>query len=328
MPTQNHVNKKFDDPIIFKNTAHNDFNDKNLGNVRFVKINSIPAVREHLTPKHYVDQGIFYNVHESSLLRLDPDEKLKPNEKDSIVLNSTLTTPRSIIGISTKSYVDSLHEITRRRRDLSSVYNDQDIEIDNIKLTNLDSITVNRDPSFDNELANKIYIDDELDKSTVLRFNQTVQNYLKVSVGIDTYNLTKNDKIQTTDGTINKYPSTGGYFLQNWIKCNDKNNSGKIQNFIKSVKTISPTGCLGATGLPPIGNNFVYIETSSNNHGNIVFVSFERTDINQISNITFYFNGISILTNDSIKSMGRFRIQLLLEDNTWSTRYNIPRNVR
>ena len=26
--------------------------------------------------------------------------------------------------------------------------------------------------------------------------------------------------------------------------------------------------------------------------------------------------------------MGRFRIQLLLQDNTWSTRYNIPKNDR
>ena len=26
--------------------------------------------------------------------------------------------------------------------------------------------------------------------------------------------------------------------------------------------------------------------------------------------------------------MGRVRIQLLLEDNTWSTRYNIPKNDR
>ena len=26
--------------------------------------------------------------------------------------------------------------------------------------------------------------------------------------------------------------------------------------------------------------------------------------------------------------MGRFRIQLLLEDNAWSTRYNIPKNDR
>ena len=72
----------------------------------------------------------------------------------------------------------------------------------------------------------------------------------------------------------------------------------------------------------------MYIETSSNNQGKIVFVSFEQTDIIQISNITFYYNRCSILTNDSIKSMGRFTIQLLLEDNTWSTSYNIPKNDR
>ena len=58
-----------------------------------------------------------------------------------------------------------------------------------------------------------------------------------------------------------------------------------------------------------------------------MFVSSERTDIKQISNITFYYNRFSILTNDSKKSMGRF-IQLFLEDNTWSTRYNIPKNDR
>ena len=90
------------------------------------------------------------------------------------------------------------------------MFNDQDNEIDNRKLTNLDSITVNRNPNLDNELANKEYIDDELDKNTVLRFKQTLQNYLKVSDGNDTYNLTKYDKVQFTDTTIIKYPNTGG----------------------------------------------------------------------------------------------------------------------
>ena len=70
----------------------------------------------------------------------------------------------------------------------------------------------------------------------------------------------------------------------------------------------------------------MYIETSTTNHGNNVFVSFERTDIIQISNITFYYNRFSILTNDSLKSMGRFIIQFFLEDKTWSTRYNVPKN--
>ena len=73
----------------------------------------------------------------------------------------------------------------------------------------------------------------------------------------------------------------------------------------------------------------MYIETRSNNHGHErVFVSFERTDIIQISNITFPFNSFSFLANIFKKSVGRFRIQLLLEDNTWSTRYKIPENDR
>ena len=225
------------------------------------------------------------------------------------------------------SYVNNLHEINRNKRDLSSVFNDQDNEFDGNKLTNLIGVTVNRSPISDNELSNKKYIDDELDKNTILRFNQTLQNYLKVSVGNDTYNLSKFDKKPITDTTIIIYPNTGGYLLQNWIiRCNDKNNNGKIQNFIKSTKTNNPTGFSGGTSLPPIGNSFMYIETSSKNHGNNVFVSFERTDIIQISNITFYYNRFSILTNDSLKSMGRFRVQFLLEDNTWSTRYNKPKN--
>ena len=44
----------------------------------------------------------------------------------------------TIIEITTKPYVDSLHENNRNRRDLSSVFNDQDNEFDNYKLNSLD----------------------------------------------------------------------------------------------------------------------------------------------------------------------------------------------
>ena len=72
----------------------------------------------------------------------------------------------------------------------------------------------------------------------------------------------------------------------------------------------------------------MFVETSSNNHGSNVFVSWERTDIIQISTITFYYNRFSILTNDNLKNMGRFSIQLLLDDNTWSTQYTIDKNTQ
>ena len=147
---------------------------------------------------------------EVSLLRLDPNEELKLDEQDSIILKSSLTSPKTTIEKPTKSYVDSLHESSRKRRDLSSVFNDQDNEFDNKKFTNLNSITVNRDLSFDKELSTKKHIDYEIDKNTVLKFNQTLEKYLKVTVGKDTYNLTKYDKIQIKDTTVIKYPNTEG----------------------------------------------------------------------------------------------------------------------
>ena len=334
--SKNYVDNLFNDPSIIKNNSHIDLNDRNITNARFIQVNQLPQIDSHLTAKLYVDN----EIDQQSVVRNNQDNDFgnyNLTNINSITLNKQAENDNEVV---TKAYVDQFHQENERSRrnvgldfyDESNdlVKNNQDNDFNDRKLTNLDSITVNRNPSSDNELANKKYIDDELDKNTVLRFNQTLSNYLKVSVGNDTYNLTKYDKTQITDTTIIKYPNTGGYLLQNWvIKCNDKNNNGKIQNFIKSTTKNSPTGHSGAMSLPPIGDSFMYIETSSNNHGHErVFVSFERTDIIQISNITFYYNRFSILTNDLLKSMGRFRIQLLLEDNTWSTRYNIPKNDR
>ena len=42
-------------------------------------------------------------LYEPTLLRLDPDEKLK---QDSIILNSTSTSPKTITEVPSKNYVD------------------------------------------------------------------------------------------------------------------------------------------------------------------------------------------------------------------------------
>ena len=176
LPTKNYVDNKFNDSSIRKNVDNVDFNDKDIDNVGWIKVNKWPRDGEHLTPKLYVDNAI----HESSLLSLHRDEKQKLDEQDSILLDSILIPPNTIIELPTKSYVDSLHEINRDRRDLSSVFNDQDNEFDNNKLTNLDSITVNREPNLDHELSNKKYVDDSIAEGTIVRFNQTLENYLNV----------------------------------------------------------------------------------------------------------------------------------------------------
>ena len=57
----------------------------------------MPAVVDYLTAKYYVDQAISNSVEEPSLLRLNPDEKLKLDDQDSIILYCTLTSPKTII---------------------------------------------------------------------------------------------------------------------------------------------------------------------------------------------------------------------------------------
>ena len=290
-----YVDNLFNDPSIIRNNAHIDLNDRNITNARFIQVNQSPPIDSHLTAKLYVDNTVSDNVDESSLLRLYPDTISKLEKRGYIVLNSSVTSPRTILEIPIEEYVDNkfndpsiikntdhivfndkhpdnirwvkvnkmpasaehltpkiyvdnaiqdiksaivnLHELNRNRRDLSSVLNDQDNEFDNNKLTNLDSITVNRNPNLDNELANEKYIDDELDKNTVLRCNQTLENYRKVSHGNDAYNLTENDKLQITDTTEMRYPNKGSDLLQKWtIKCNNKNNQSRITDIIKSKK--------------------------------------------------------------------------------------------
>ena len=172
------------------------------------------------------------------------------------------------------------------------------------------------------------YVDDELNENTILRFNQSIQNYPKVTVGNTDSNLTKYDRRQITDTTRITFPNYGVFLLHiRNINCNDKNNNGKLQNFRKSTKSSFPSGIMGATSLRPIADSFMYIETSAAiSVDGSVFVSFERTDNIQISNISFSCNRFSILTNYSVTSIGRFRIQQLMSGITWSTLYSIPKN--
>ena len=161
IPTKSCVHNKFNDRSIIKNIDHVDFNDKDPNKVKSTRINELPNRENDLTSSFYVDNA----VDEESLLRLDPNEMLYLDGKlYSMFLNSSLTSSRTIIDLPTNSYIDSLHEENERsRRDLGLDFYDE--------------------------------------SCTLVKFNQTLQTYLKVSVGNDTYNLTKYNKISITDIT-------------------------------------------------------------------------------------------------------------------------------
>ena len=149
---------------------------------------------------------------------------------------------------------------------------------------------------------------------------------MKVTVGSDTYHLTKYDKNYITDLIEMRAPNSGVYLLQKWkIDCRDRYNNAKINNFIKSTKTQSPTDFSGATVLPPIGSSFMYLESSGNNNGDITYVILVRTDSIQLTNISFYYYRFS-KSDENLKAVPRFRIELLLENGNWENKFTIDKN--
>ena len=230
--SKNYIDNLINDPSILKNNTHIDLNDKNITNARFIQVNQLPQIDSHLTAKLYVDNS----VDDYSLVRNNQDSdfnNLNLTNINSITLNTQAVNGNQVI---TKPFVDQFHHQNERsRRDLGIdffdessdlVENNQDNDLNDMKLTNIDCITDNREPTSDNELANKKYIDDELDIDTVLRFNQTLENYLKVSLANDTYNSTKYDKIQLVDTNIIKWGKGVCLLHRRKVICNDRNNTG------------------------------------------------------------------------------------------------------
>ena len=195
--SKNYVDNLFNDPSIVKNTEHIDLNDRNITNARFIQVNQWPQIDSHLTAKLYVDT----EIDQSSLVRNNQDNDFQNynlTNINSITLNKQAENDNEVI---TKAYIDQFHQDNERsRRDVGLdfynessdlVKNNQDNDLNDNKLTNVNSITINNNPTNDYHACNKKYIDDQLDKNTIVRFNQTLGNYLKVSVGNDIYNLTK-----------------------------------------------------------------------------------------------------------------------------------------
>ena len=241
--SEEYVDSKFSDPSIIGNTEHNDLNDRNITNARFIQVNQWPQTDSHLTAKLYVDTETDQPTLVQNNQYIDFSKNNATNI-NSVILNKQAENDNEVLS---KAYVDQFQqEKERSRRDLGIdfydesndlVKNNQDNDLNDKKLINLDNVVVNREPSSDNELVNKKYLDNKFDKNTIHRFNQTLERYLKLSARNDTYSFTKYKKIQITDTTVVKNPNNGGYLLQNWVKqCKDKINNGKIQNIIKSTK--------------------------------------------------------------------------------------------
>ena len=158
--SKKYVENLFNDPSINRNNEHIDLNDRNITNARFIQLNQLPQIDSHLTAKLYVDNA----VDEPSLVRKIQNNDFNNNNLTkitSITLNKEAENDKEVI---TKAYVDQFLQENERSRGDSGidfyeetshlVKNNQDSGLNDKKLTNLDSITINRNPTSDNEVSN------------------------------------------------------------------------------------------------------------------------------------------------------------------------------
>ena len=144
-----------------KNTAHNDLNDRNITNAMFFQVNQWSQIDSHLTSKLYVDNA----VDESSLVRNNQNKdfiNINLTKINSITLNTQAVNDNQVI---TRTHVDQFHQETERsRRDLGiDFYNEssdivktnQENDLNDNRLTNINSITINNNPTDDNHISNK-----------------------------------------------------------------------------------------------------------------------------------------------------------------------------
>ena len=138
--TKQYVDTLFDDESIVKNTRHTDLKDHNIINIRFLHMMQPPQIETHVTNKFYVDNL----VDNATLLRLHPDEVLNIANQDYITLNSSFTSPETIINVP----INNQH----------LVRNNQDNDFNNYKLTNISSVSVTHDAVEDNDLVTLGYV--------------------------------------------------------------------------------------------------------------------------------------------------------------------------
>ena len=158
---KSYVDNGWDYPSKNRNSAHVGFIDENLGNVRFVKVNTLPSLNQHHAPKQHVDDAI----DEISFVRKNQDNNFNKPRMTNVysIVEKKANNDKQVI---TKSYVAQIHqEIGRFKEDLGTNFHDDSNDLvrkqvnsfNNHKGPILDSIIINRTPVVENEiLSNKM----------------------------------------------------------------------------------------------------------------------------------------------------------------------------
>ena len=298
------INKKFlidniDNTTLLRTNKDNNINYHNI----FCYRNEFDNNYNHINKKYFID--ILDN---NTILRNNNNNNINNN-----IITCTRTQFKSDDSLVNKKFV--IHNIdnntiirTNKNNDIgNNVISCSKIQFDN-----------------DNNLVNKKYVVNNINNSTIMRLNQSFENYLDINVNGISHKIQRYIKNTLTYKT-NYIVSNSGYDLLGniWSLEVKKFAADNYFKCVNSHNNLTPN--TGPSTLPPSESNYMYIETSGNNHSDDEdnFCRWSTYHFHNISRVSFRYNRYS---SGNDKWMGAFSIEVLKDDNTWDYVYLLEKN--
>ena len=263
------INIPISNQNLVRNNQDNVFNNYKLTNISSVSVNHEAQEDNDLVTLGYVkslhednersrrDLGLQFYDENNHLVKNNITNDFNDNKILNVKSIEINNEPINDTDVVNKLYVDNKTDNFTQTFDSS--INEHvltakgHIDMNDFNIENVRFMCIKYEPQADCHPVILSYLNKHVDESTILRLNDdSNERYLQARVGNTPHNLQIYNKAQIIDTTVIQNGNTGGYVLQNWlIECHDKNDSGKISNFVKTTRSSSPTGDSGATILPP-----------------------------------------------------------------------------
>ena len=318
---------------LVRRDRDNDFDNHSLYNVSSISVTSQAVNDNELVSKAYVDS--FHQENERTrrdigLEFYDEANDLVKNNQNNDFNNYSLTNIKSIQinddpispqDATNKIYVDTILDET------SILRNNKQNSLNNNELINVKSIQINNDPLNPLEVATKQYVDSKSGglkqdpNITLLSSSDLIPILVNTMIGEVSFPIATKEYVDKRVfyelQIMTKFTNNNGADL--WTDWDLEVSSGinSLTGFFKSSNSRISSSGTGPDFLPPIGEYYAYIETSSPNYGPDRYAIAKYSYHANITRIKFWYHRLGV-------NMCRFRLQYETLDYQWLDKVIFP----
>ena len=318
---------------LVRRDRDNEFDNHSLYNVSSISVTSQAVNDNELVSKAYVDSfhqenertrrdvGLEFYDEANDLVKNNQNNDFNNNEITNVKSIQINDDPVSLQDATNKIYVDTTID------EFSIVRNNQDNDLNNNQLTNIKSIEINDAPINDNHVATKQYVDSKSGglkqdpNITLLSSSDLIPILINTMIGEVSFPIATKKYVDKRVfyelQIMTKFTNNNGAVL--WTNWDLEISSGmnSLTGFFKSSNSRTGSSGTGPDFLPPIGEYYAYIETSSPNYGPDRYAIAKYSYHANITRIKFWYHKLGV-------NMCRFRLQYETLDYQWVDKVIFP----